>query len=230
VTAAWDEEYERSGIPSSFRDDPSGVVLWLLDNWTRLDGAKSFPEHGIDIGCGTARNTVHLAKRGVKMTGIDLSKVAIDAGRRRAQEAGVDVHLTVQDLTLGLPVGDGEVDVALDVFVYKHQIDPTARRSYREELSRALAPQGRLLVSLAEPNDGYYASCPPFEGSGEPHAVLDPVAGVGSVLFSLEELVEEMSDCFVLEMAWRKAKQGMMHGELHMRHTLATIWRHPINE
>jgi len=226
----WDDEYRRSGMPSSFRDDPSGVVVWLVENWMRLDGVERAPGRGLDVGCGTARNTVYLAQRGARMTGIDISEAAIAAGRKRAEEAGVDAQLSVHDLTGGLPSADGEMDVVLDVFVYKHLLDPGVREAYRAEILRALAPQGRLLVSLAEPSDGYYSGCPPFDGPGGPNAVVDPVVGVGSVLFSLEELVAEMGAGFSLEMAWRKAKRGRMHGETYMRRTLATIWRRSADE
>ena len=46
-----------------------------------------------------------------------------------------------------------------------------------------------------------------------PRAVLDPVLGLGSVLFSLSELEEEMADTLDLEMAWRKVRVGKMHGK-----------------
>jgi SAM-dependent methyltransferase len=226
----WDQEYARSGMPSSYRDDPSGVVVWMLDNWPHLTGSK-VPRRGLDVGCGTARNTVYLARHGVRMSGFDASEVAIKAGRERAQSASVDISLEVRDLTDGLPAGDGELDVVLDVFVYKHQLAHETRRSYRRELRRILAPDGRVLMSLAEPSDGYYSSCPAWgeKGTG-PHAILDPVVAVGSALFSLEELRAEMADEFVLEMAWRKEKIGVMHGNKYLRHTLATVWRLPRSE
>jgi hypothetical protein len=53
----------------------------------------------------------------------------------------VTARLLVHDLRSGLPAREGEVDLALDVFVYKHQIQPDERRAYREELARALAAE-----------------------------------------------------------------------------------------
>lgn len=222
----WNAEYARSGMPSSFRDDPSGVVVWTLENWPHLTGLDGLPKRGLDVGCGTARNTVYLARHGVRMSGFDTSDVAIDAGRRRVRQAGVDVDLQVHDLSSGLPFAAGEMDLVLDVFVYKHQLWPEVRKRYRQELLRVLSTTGRVLISLAEPTDGYYATCPPSnEANASPHAIVDPEVGVGSVLFSLEELTAEMADEFDLEMAWRKEKMGLMHGSHYIRHTLATIWR-----
>ena len=75
----WDQEYVRSGMPSSFRDDPSGVVVWALTNWPTLDGLDGLPRRGLDVGCGTARNTLYLARQGIDMTGFDASPEAIAA-------------------------------------------------------------------------------------------------------------------------------------------------------
>jgi hypothetical protein len=92
-------------------------------------------------------------------------------------------------------------------------------------MARVLRPDGRLLLSLAEASDGYYAACPDLEGPSAPRTVMDPVAGVASVLFSFEELLSEMSDLFALEMSWHKEKPGLMHGREYIRRTMATIWR-----
>jgi SAM-dependent methyltransferase len=223
----WDAEYERAGIPSSFRDEPSSTVVWALDSWTRANGGAA-PRRVLDVGCGTARNAVQLARQGARVTGFDASAVAIERGRERVRQAALDgdVELLVHDLSDGLPAGDGEIDLVLDVFVYKHQLQPRARRRYRAELLRVLAPHGRVLLSLAEPDDGYYGSCPRSDEPGAgPHAVVDPAVGAGSVLFTLGELEAEMGDAFALELAWRKRGIGEMHGREHVRRTLATLWR-----
>jgi SAM-dependent methyltransferase len=139
---------------------------------------------------------------------------------------GLEVDLRVCDLQAGLPVKDHDIDLVLDVFVYKHQTDPAARLRYRRELSRVLTDEGRVLISVAEPDDGYYGACPPLPHSeATPRAVLDPVLGLGSVLFSLGDLEREMAGFLNLEMAWRKAQVGEMYGSTYARRTLATLWR-----
>ena len=225
----WDVEYERRGIPSSFRSTPSSTVVWALDSWPRLTGRER-PEQALDVGCGTGRNVAHLVRHGVPTTGFDASARAIALARERLgagpNDETVDATLLVHDLSDGLPAKDGAVDLVLDVFVYKHQVQPDARRRYRDELLRVLAPRGRVMLSLAEPDDGWYATCPPSDEPGAgPHAVVDPVVGAGSALFTLGELEAEMADAFALELAWRKRRFGEMHGGTYERRTLATIWR-----
>lgn len=223
---AWDAEYERAGIPSSYRDGPSGAVLWAMHNWTDLDRGPS-PQRALDVGCGNGRNAAYLASRGIRVTAFDSAPAAIAAARSRVLAAGLEVDLEVRDLRAGLPANDREIDLVLDVFVYKHQTDPLVRLEYRKELQRVLSGQGRVLISVAEPSDGYYGGCPPLpDSTAAPHAVVDPVLGLGSVLFSLSELEQEMADTLDLEMAWRKVRVGKMHGNTYVRRTLVTLWKH----
>jgi SAM-dependent methyltransferase len=210
----WDTEYETGGgVPSSYRHEPSGAVVWAFSRG--LGGSR-----GLDVGCGTGRNTLYAAAQGLSMVGFDRSPAAIE----RARERGGNARFLVHDLVDGLPVEDGSIDVLLDIFVYKHVVHPEARREYRDEMWRVLAPGGRVVVHLAEPTDGYYGSCPLLgDAHAWPHAVLDPVVGAGSVLFTLEELRAEF-DGFTVEDVLQRRKDGDMHGAVYERHTLTTIF------
>ena len=211
--SGWDAEYGRGGIPSSYRDEPSGAVVWAFSRG--LGG-----ERGLDVGCGTGRNTVYAASQGLRMVGFDRSAPAIE--RARARDGTIE--FLVGDLADGLPAEDGSIDVLLDIFVYKHVVHPEARREYRDEMQRVLSPGGRVVLHLAEPTDGYYGACPPLgDAHAWPHAVLDPVVGAGSVLFTLDELCEEFKG-FALVDSLARRKDGDMHGAVYERHTLTTIF------
>ena len=51
--------------------------------------AKAAPELVLDLGCGTGRMTLELAKRGYDMTGIDYSVEMLDIARERAESLGL---------------------------------------------------------------------------------------------------------------------------------------------
>ena len=46
----------------------------------------------LDIGCGTGRHSVELARRGFRMTGIDQSTGMLAEARKAAQVAGAEVE------------------------------------------------------------------------------------------------------------------------------------------
>jgi len=223
AAVAWNDEYERQGIPSSHRNDPSGVVLWALDNLPHVASRKLTT--AIDLGCGTGRNSLALSSRGFSVTGIDFADRALAIARRR--EGAERVTFMQGDLTRPLPVATETQDLAIDVFVYFHQLGDAARKAYREEIHRVMSPGGVLLVSLAMKEDGYYASCPrlaPDEFGSSVDLRWDPEAGVGNILLTSGQLAEEFSDLFNLQITWQKSKPGRMHGKDYQRFTVATLW------
>ena len=57
------------------------------------------PELWLDLGCGTGRMTLELAKRGRDMTGVDSSPEMLDVARTLAEERGLSdkILLLCQD-------------------------------------------------------------------------------------------------------------------------------------
>lgn len=53
----------------------------------------------LDIGCGTGRHSVELAKRGYKMTGVDISAGMLAQAEAAAAQAGVEVEFIHADAT-----------------------------------------------------------------------------------------------------------------------------------
>ncbi|MGB9978806.1 class I SAM-dependent methyltransferase [Methanobacterium sp.] len=51
----------------------------------------------LDIGCGTGRHDIELAKRGYNVTGIDLSESMLAKAREKAQKAAVNLNLQQAD-------------------------------------------------------------------------------------------------------------------------------------
>ena len=53
----------------------------------------------LDVGCGTGRHSIELAKRGYKVTGVDFSSGMLTEARREAEEDGVFVEWVHADAT-----------------------------------------------------------------------------------------------------------------------------------
>lgn len=51
----------------------------------------------LDVGCGTGRHAIELARRGYQVTGIDLSAGQLKRAREKAREAGVAVRFLKKD-------------------------------------------------------------------------------------------------------------------------------------
>ena len=51
----------------------------------------------LDVGCGTGRHAVELAKRGYTVTGVDLSESQLKRAREKAEETGVNIRFEKGD-------------------------------------------------------------------------------------------------------------------------------------
>jgi SAM-dependent methyltransferase len=99
----------------------------------------------LDIPCGSGRHSVELAKRGYRMTGIDLSAEFLKEARSRAADAGVQVDLRHADMRnpgLEADAFDGAFCFG-NSFPYLDRIGVTA---FLAALSSVIRPGGKLVI------------------------------------------------------------------------------------
>jgi len=99
----------------------------------------------LDIPCGSGRHSVELARRGYRMTAIDLSADFLRLARAHAAEAHVQVDLRqgdMRDPNLGANTFDGAFCFG-NSFPY---LDRTGITAFLAALSRAVRPGGKLVI------------------------------------------------------------------------------------
>jgi cyclopropane fatty-acyl-phospholipid synthase-like methyltransferase len=67
----------------------------------------------LDVGCGTGRHSVELAKRGYKVTGVDISSGMLSEAKITARKAGVEVEWIKADASKFRPSGSFDAAVCL---------------------------------------------------------------------------------------------------------------------
>jgi SAM-dependent methyltransferase len=67
----------------------------------------------LDVGCGTGRHAVEFARRGFRVTGVDISAGMLAQARTAAEQAGVNVKWIQSDAALALPEGPFDHAVCL---------------------------------------------------------------------------------------------------------------------
>lgn len=100
----------------------------------------------LDVGCGVGRHVVELARRGYRMTGIDISRGLLRVGERLAREAGVEAEL--RHLDARILDYDSEFAAAYSVCGGAFSLVPTDDENLAilEGMRRAVKPGGRVIV------------------------------------------------------------------------------------
>jgi SAM-dependent methyltransferase len=131
----------RLGIGPHPSDHPDRGLAEVVEGAPRLP-----PGRALDLGCGTGRNAIYLARHGWQVTGVDLAGSVLDVARRKAAEAGVAVRLVRGDVTrLGeLNLGEGYL-LLMDGGCY-HMVPMSRRDAYVDGITRAAAPGAFLIM------------------------------------------------------------------------------------
>jgi SAM-dependent methyltransferase len=128
--AAWDERY--ASAEQVWSGDPNGALVAEVSALT--------PGTALDVGCGEGADAVWLARRGWRVTALDVSAVAIERARQHAASAGVDVDW----ISSGLEAAElGTYDLVSAQYAV---LRATPGRDAERALLAAVAPGGLLLV------------------------------------------------------------------------------------
>jgi SAM-dependent methyltransferase len=127
------------------RERTEREIAFILDKLGLEAGSRI-----LDLACGRGRIAVELARRGFRVTGLDLSARSLDLAARAAAEAGVDLTLVRRDMR---ELADEEAfEAILNVWTSFGYFD-------REEddervlanVARALVPGGLFLIDTINP-------------------------------------------------------------------------------
>ena len=146
--------------------------------------------HGdvLDVGCGEAAISLHLAELGYTTVGLDLSPVAIELARAEAARRGLSkASFEVADIS-SFTGYDGRFGTIVDSTLF-HSIPVEAREGYQQSIVRAAAP-GASYFLLA------------FDRAGMPERLANPVTA--------DELREIVSKYWVID----EIRPARIHGKL----------------
>jgi SAM-dependent methyltransferase len=109
------------------------------------------PLRVLDLGCGDGTTAVPLARLGAEVIGIDIAKNLVDAGNKRAAEAGLNrLKFQEGDACSLQGVADHSFDLTLSVFGAMFAPRPL---DVAKEMVRVTKPGGRIVMGNWIPND-----------------------------------------------------------------------------
>lgn len=99
----------------------------------------------LDLACGHGRISVELARRGLRVTGLDLSPRSLELARDHAANAGLEIEFVQSDMReLRF---EEEFDAVINVFTaFGYFEDEAENQRVLERVERALKPGGAFLI------------------------------------------------------------------------------------
>ncbi len=93
-----------------------------LRNITKLilDNLPNHKGKALDVGCGTGRVTIELAKRGFEVEGVDIEPRTIRIAKKIAEESKINCNFSVSDFTLQNNIRDNYYDLVVCSEVIEH--------------------------------------------------------------------------------------------------------------
>ena len=139
-------------------------ALWEKGDFTKI--ADSMRESGdalveqldvkpglkvLDVGCGDGTTALPEARRGADVLGVDIARNLVEAGKRRAKEAGLsNVRFQEGDVTNLAGLADSSFDLVVSIFGAMFAPRPF---DVAKELVRVTRPGGRIVMGNWIPND-----------------------------------------------------------------------------
>jgi ubiquinone/menaquinone biosynthesis C-methylase UbiE len=110
----------------------------------------------LDLGCGDGTTALPLARLGADVTGIDIARNLVEAGNKRAAEAGLDrLRFQEGDASNLEGVADHSFDLTLSVFGAMFAPRPF---DVAKEMVRVIKPGGRIVMGNWIPGDPTFVS------------------------------------------------------------------------
>ncbi len=135
----WDEIFKKKG--RVFTEPHQS-----MDEIARLF-ASTDARRILDIGCGTGRHLVYLAKRGFSMFGFDMSQKAIDMAEEWLTEEGLSANVMHSRMEDGFPYENMLFDAVISIQVIHHN-RIAAIKSTISEIERVLRPGGYIFITV----------------------------------------------------------------------------------
>jgi len=218
----WDEEYKNPShlkISEKHSGELEKFTRWLF-RFTKNEAFLNENSSVLDIGCGNGRNLIFLANNfKVQGLGFDISKTAVRQAIQMAKNANLNLKFSESNINQALPAENESQDLVLDMMV-SHFLDKAGRTNLREEIFRVLKPGGFLFLKTFLKDEDRHTErlLKEFPGK-ETGGYIHPVMGVEEYVYSEEELVNFLSEKFLIRKIYRSHKHTFK-GKARKRRTI----------
>lgn len=130
--------------------EPSEECYYLAERW-RQRGYRNV----LDLGCGLGRHAIYFARKGFRVSALDLSQYGVDHLKKWACGEGLNVRAVAADM-LDMPFDDSSFDCLL-AYHSMHHTDGAGIRRVISGIGRVLRPGGECYLTIASMDNPAYS-------------------------------------------------------------------------
>lgn len=141
----WDQSFSHQIASGAYNTAPVEALARTVSYYLRA--RRKVDEYGdmrfLEVGCGGGINLIWLAQKGIRVSGLDISPVALELAHRNLTERGLSdkIDRLVEGSAGELPFQSGIFDGVIEACVFQH-LDRTTREKAFAEVGRVLKPGG----------------------------------------------------------------------------------------
>jgi ubiquinone/menaquinone biosynthesis C-methylase UbiE len=147
----WEESFKDQVKYSSYNTAPVDVIVRNVSYYlrARFNSEQINKLKFLEIGCGAGVNLAWLAKKGVQVSGIDISEEALDLAKQKLQEENIRYDSLVHTSATNLPFEDDFFSGVVESCVVQH-ISEVERSKVFSEIYRVLKPGGVFIGHMLD--------------------------------------------------------------------------------
>ncbi|MFZ2189040.1 MAG: class I SAM-dependent methyltransferase [Candidatus Moraniibacteriota bacterium] len=154
ITNSWEKIFQKDGkVFMEVHEDMNAIIQLLKER-----GAKKI----LDLGSGSGRHVMGLARKGFSVFGLDNSATGIEMTKKELEREGLRAELTKQEMTDNFPWEDDFFDAIISVQVI-HHADVNTIKKIISEIERTLKKDGFIFITV-----------PRFKNQGNKFEMIEP--------------------------------------------------------
>lgn len=139
TTDSWEKIFQKDGkVFMESHEDMDSIIQLLKER-----GTKKI----LDLGSGSGRHMLKLAKNGFSVFGLDNSATGIEITKKELEQEGLRAELVKQEMTETFPWEDNFFDAIISVQVI-HHADVQTIKEIISEIERTLKKDGFVFVTV----------------------------------------------------------------------------------